>query len=71
MSNYAVLIKQLTEDLQQETDSLKAWESFERVTLSDHKGKVINLRSEMITRHKLNMQKYREMIAALQAKQDR
>jgi hypothetical protein len=42
------------------------WNSFEPVTVTDQRRKTFNVRSEMITRCKLNIQKYRETIAALE-----
>ena len=53
------MTKQLNDQLKRESESLKLWNSFEPVT-------VFNVRSEMITRCKLNIQKYRETIAALE-----
>jgi hypothetical protein len=42
------------------------WNSFEPVTVTDQRRKTFNVRSEMITPCKLNIQKYRETIAALE-----
>ncbi len=49
-----------------ETQSLTRWNSFEAVHVTDQRRKTFNVRSEMITRCKLNIQKYRETIAALE-----
>jgi hypothetical protein len=49
-----------------ESESLDLWNSFEPVTVTDQRRKTFNVRSEMITRCKLNIQKYRETIAALE-----
>ena len=48
------------------SESLDLWNSFEPVTVTDQRRKTFNVRSEMITRCKLNIQKYRETIAALE-----
>jgi hypothetical protein len=45
---------------------LTRWNSFEAVHVTDQRRKTFNVRSEMITRCKLNIQKYRETIAALE-----
>ena len=42
------------------------WNSFEPITVTDQRRKTFNVRSEMITRWNLNIQKYRETIAALE-----
>jgi hypothetical protein len=52
--------------LKRESESLDLWNSFEPVTVTDQRRKTFNVRSEMITRCKLNIQKYRETIAALE-----
>ena len=41
-------------------------ELLEPITVTDQRPKTFNVRSEMITRCKLNIQKYRETIAALE-----
>jgi hypothetical protein len=41
-------------------------DAFEPVTVTDQRRKTFNVRSEMITRCKLNIQKYREAITALE-----
>src|ERR1700722_4432973 len=51
---------------QRESESLDLWNSFEPITVTDQRRKAFNVRSEMITRCKLNIQKYRETIAALE-----
>jgi hypothetical protein len=65
------MTKQLDDQLKQETEALKQWNSFEPVTVKDQRRKTFNVRSEMITRCKLNIQKYRETIAALEEQADK
>ena len=60
------MTKQLSDQLKRESESLELWNSFEPVTVTDERRKTFNVRSEMITRCKLNIQKYRETIAALE-----
>jgi hypothetical protein len=57
------MTKQLNDQLKRESESLELWNSFEPVTVTDQRRKTFNVRSEMITRCKLNIQKYRETIA--------
>jgi hypothetical protein len=64
MADLEALIKELNKHIEREAESLKLWEAHEKVTLTDARGKVFDVRSEMMTRCKLNTQKYREMIAA-------
>ena len=59
------MTKQLSDQLKRESESLELWNSFEPVTVTDERRKTFN-GSEMITRCKLNIQKYRETIAALE-----
>jgi hypothetical protein len=66
MPDFQAMIKQAKAQLDRATEDLKLWESYDAVTVTDEKGKVVNLRSEMVTRCKLNMQKYREVVAALE-----
>ena len=66
MPNIQAQIARAKEQLKHATEDLEAWESFEAVTATDEKGKSFNVRAEMITRSKLNMQKYRAIIAALE-----
>ena len=60
------MTKQLSDQLKRESESLELWNSFEPITVTDQRRKTFNVRSEMITRCKLNIQKYRETIAALE-----
>jgi hypothetical protein len=53
-------------DDERESESLDLWNSFEPITVTDQRRKTFNVRSEMITRCKLNIQKYRETIAGLE-----
>jgi hypothetical protein len=66
MPDYEAMIKLAKADLERETESLAIWESFSSVTVTDEKGKELNVRSQMIARCKWNMQKSREIIAALE-----
>jgi hypothetical protein len=66
MPNIQAQIARAKEQLKHATEDLEAWESFEAVTATDEKGKSFNVRAEMITRRKLNMLKYRAIIAALE-----
>jgi len=68
MADIHAQIKQTKAELQRAAESLAIWESFESVTVTSDKGKEINVRSEMIIRCKLNMQKYKEIIAALEGR---
>lgn len=58
--------EQLKDQLERESQSLALWNSFEPISVKDPRRKTFNVRSEMITRCKLNIQKYRETIAALE-----
>ena len=62
MPDIQAMTKQLNDQLKRESE----WNSFEPVTVTDQRRKTFNVRSEMITRCKLNIQKYRETIAALE-----
>ena len=66
MPDYQAMIKQAKAELERETESLAAWESFDSATVIDEKGKELDARSQMIARCKWNMQKSRETIAALE-----
>jgi len=66
MPDIQAQIARAKEQLKRATEYVEVWESFESVTATNEKGKSFNVRSEMITRSKLNMQKYREIIAALE-----
>jgi hypothetical protein len=66
MPDIQAMTKQLSDLLKRESESLELWNSFEPVTVTDERRKTFNVRSEMITRCKLNIQKYRETIAALE-----
>ena len=68
MADIQAQIKQAKAELQRAAESLAIWESFESVTVTSDKGNEINVRSEMIIRCKLNMQKYKEIIAALEGR---
>jgi hypothetical protein len=68
MPDIQAMTKQLNDQLQRENECLKLWNTFEPVTVTDQRRKTFNVRSEMITRCKLNIQKYRETIAALEEK---
>ena len=66
MPDIQAMTKQLSDQLKRESESLELWNFFEPVTVTDERRKTFNVRSEMITRCKLNIQKYRETIAALE-----
>ena len=70
MPNIQAMTKQLNDQLKRESESLELWNSFESVTVTDQRRKTFNVRSEMITRCKLNIQKYRETIVALEERND-
>ena len=61
-------IKQAQDQLKRATEDLAIWESFDAVTVTDERGKSFNVRSEMITRCKLNIQKYRAIIVGLETR---
>ena len=71
MPDFQAMIKRAKAELEKEMESLAAWESFESVTVTDEKGKEFNVQSQMITRCKLNMQKTRQIIAALEKQAER
>ena len=60
------MTKQLNDQLKRESESLDLWNSFEPITVTDQRRKTFNVRSDMITGANLNIQKYRETIAALE-----
>lgn len=66
MPDIHAMTKQLKDQLDTESQSLALWNSFEPISVTDQRRKTFNVRSEMITRCKLNIQKYRETIAALE-----
>ena len=66
MPDIQAMTKRLNDQLKRESESLDLWNSFEPITVTDQRRKAFNVRSEMITRCKLNIQKYRETIAALE-----
>jgi hypothetical protein len=66
MPDFQAMIKRVKEELERETESLPGWESFDSVTVTNEKGKSFDVRAEMIMRCKLNMQKYRQIIASLE-----
>ena len=66
MPDFQAMIKRAKAELERETESLAAWETFDSVTVTDEKGKEVNMKSQMIARCKWNMQKTRQMIAALE-----
>jgi hypothetical protein len=59
-------LEQAKSELERATRNLAIWESFEAVTVTNEKGKEMNVRSQMIAHCKWNMHKYREIIAALE-----
>jgi hypothetical protein len=71
MADIRAQIKQAKAELERSTESLAIWESFESVAVTDEKGKEINAKSEMIARCKWNMQKNREIIAALEKRAEK
>jgi len=71
MPDFQAMIKQAKAHLDRAIEDVKLWESYEAVTVTDEKGKVVNLRSQMIARFKQNMQLYREVIAALEKRADK
>jgi hypothetical protein len=58
MYEIQAMTKHLNDQLKRENESLELWNSFEPVTVTDQRRKTFNVRSEMITRCKLNIQKY-------------
>jgi hypothetical protein len=60
------MTKLLNDQLKRESECLKSLDAFEPVTVTNQRRKTFNVRSEMITRCKLNIQKYREAITALE-----
>ena len=64
MPDIQAMTKQLNDQLKRESESLDRWNSFEPVTVTEQWRKTFLI--EMITRCKLNIQKYRETIAALE-----
>jgi hypothetical protein len=71
MPDFQAMIKRVKAEIERETESLAGWESFESVTITDEKGKSFDVRAEMITRCKLNMQKYRQIIAGLEKRAEK
>jgi hypothetical protein len=59
MPDIQAMTEQLKDQLEQESQSLALWKSFEPISVTDRRRKTFNVRSEMI-------QKYRETIAALE-----
>ena len=66
MTDFQAIIEQVKAQLDRATDELKFWQSSGVVTITDEKGKVINLRSEMIAKCQHNMQRYRQFVTALE-----
>jgi len=66
MPDIQAMTKHLKDQLDRESQSLALWNSFGPINVTDQRRKTFNVRSEMITRCKLNIQKYRETIAALE-----
>ena len=66
MPDFQAIIKQVKAQLDRATEDLKLWQSSDAVTITDEKGKVINLRSDMIARCQHNMQRYRQFVTALE-----
>jgi hypothetical protein len=62
-------LEQAKTELERATKNLAIWESFEAVTVTNEKGKEMNVRSQMIAHCKWNMYKYREIIAALEKRE--
>jgi hypothetical protein len=50
MPDIQAMTKQLSDQLKRESESLKLWNSFEPITVTDQRRKSFNVRSEMITR---------------------
>ena len=71
MADFQAMIKQAKTELERETKSLADWESFESVTVTDDKGKSFDVRAEMTTRCKVNIQKYRQIVAALERRAEK
>ena len=71
MADIPAPIKQAQDQLKRATEDLAIWESFDSVTVTDERGKSFNVRSEMITRCKLNIQKYRAIVAALEERAEK
>jgi len=55
MPDFQAIIKQVKAQLDRATEDLKLWQSSDAVTITDEKGKVINLRSDMIARCQHNI----------------
>jgi hypothetical protein len=68
MPDIQAQIKQAQDQLKRATEDLAIWESFDSVTVTNERGKSFNVRSEMITRCKLNIQRDRAIIAALETR---
>jgi len=66
MPDIQAMTKHLKDQLDRESQSLALWNSLEPINVTDQRRKTFNVRPEMITRCKLNIQKYRETIAALE-----
>jgi len=66
MPDYQAMIKRVKEQLKRATEDLEIWESSEAATITDAAGKVTDLRSQMITHAKYNMQKFRLAFEALE-----
>ncbi len=71
MLDIQALIKQAKEQLKRTTEDLAIWETFDSATITDDKGKSFDVKAEMITRAKVNMQKYRQIIAGLEERAEK
>jgi hypothetical protein len=71
MPDLQAMIARAKEELESQAKSLAEWETFASVTITDEKGKSFDARAEMITRCKVNMQKYRQIIAGLEKRAEK
>jgi hypothetical protein len=71
MPNLQDMIKQAKAQLDRNAEDLKLWESYDAVTVTDEKGKVVNLRTQMIAQCMYNRHKYTEVIAALEKRAEK
>ncbi len=71
MLDIQALIKQAKEQLERTAEDLAIWEAFDSVTITDDRGKSFDVKAEMITRAKVNMQKYRQIIGGLEQRAEK
>jgi len=66
MADYEAMLQEAKAELKRATESLAIWEGYGPTTVTDEKGKEVDLRSQSIARCKWNMQKTRQMIEAIE-----